>query len=80
MIMREEKMNGLIEDREKEIETLKKRVLLWKNQLDEKEEIISSEGICHFIYYCIITDKILILLFTVFLVSMILSTYVVSFI
>ena len=80
MIMREEKMKGLIEDREKEIETLKKRVLSLKTQLDEKEEIISSESMCHFIYYCIITDKILVLLFTVFLVNMILSTYVVSFI
>ena len=59
MMMRDNKIKGLIEDREKEIETLKKRVLSLKTQLDEKEEIISSESMCHFIYYCIITTYVL---------------------
>ena len=51
MIMREENMTRLIEDKEQEIETLNKRVTLLTTQLqlEEKKEIISQKSMCQFI-------------------------------
>lgn len=49
MTRREEKIKKLIEDKEQEIETLKERVTLLITQLEEKEEIISQQGMCQFI-------------------------------
>ena len=48
MIMRKENMKRLIEDKEKEIEALKKRVTLLTTQLEEKKEI-SQKSMCQFI-------------------------------
>ena len=47
--MLKENMKRLIEDKEKEIEALKKRVTLLTTQLEEKETI-SKESMCQFIY------------------------------
>ena len=57
MTRREEKMKKLIKDKEQEIATLKERVTSLTTQLEEKEEMISQQGICWFIKIDI--DKIL---------------------
>ena len=49
MIMREENMRRLIEDKEQKIETLNKRVTLLTTQLEGKKEIISQKSMCQFI-------------------------------
>ena len=47
-LMLEEKMKRLIEDKEQEIETLKKKVTSLTTQLEEKE-MVNRESMCQFI-------------------------------
>ena len=60
MTRREEKMKKSIKGKEQEIETLKERVTSLTTQLEEKEEMISQQGICWFIIINI--SKILVII------------------